>query len=142
MYPNNSAVHVKLHYNCPTTKYVTVTVEMQGMCQKNVGFEFFHILGILLHFWNQVLHNVICVETLNDSNSLIIGINTIPTFCIDPQVGLSLICSKIYLLFLPELPKIFTYYSYFIPKHHQLFFFYSIVSMILSQCRSNYMVFT
>ena len=38
-------------------------------------------------------------------------------------IGLSLICSKIYLLFLPELPKIFTYYSYFIPKHHQLFLF-------------------
>ena len=37
MYPNNSAVHVKLHYNCPTTKYVTVTVEMQGMCQNKCG---------------------------------------------------------------------------------------------------------
>ena len=38
MYPNNSAVHVKLHYNCPTTKYVTVTVEMQGMCQNKCGY--------------------------------------------------------------------------------------------------------
>ena len=31
------------------------------------------------------------------------------------KVGLSLICSKFYLLFLPELPKILTHYSYFIP---------------------------
>ena len=37
IYPNNSAVHVKLHYNCPTTKYATVTVEMQGMCQNKCG---------------------------------------------------------------------------------------------------------
>ena len=59
-----------------------------------------------------------------------------------PRVGLSLICSKIYLLFLPEFPKIFTYYSYFIPKHHQLFLFYSNVSMILSQCRIGYIQFT
>ena len=51
---------------------------------------------------------------------------------------LRLICSKIYLLFLPELPKIFTYYSYFIPKHDQLFLFYSVVSMIISQCRIGY----
>ena len=40
-----------------------------------------------------------------------------------PQVGLSLTCSKIYLLFLPELLKIPTYYSYFISKHHQLLFY-------------------
>ena len=31
------------------------------------------------------------------------------------MIGLSLLCSKIYLLFLPELPKIFTHYSFFIP---------------------------
>ena len=35
-------------------------------------------------------------------------------------------------------PKIFTYYSYFIPQYYQLFLFYSIVSMILSQYRSDY----
>ena len=34
---NNSAVHVKLDYNCPTTKYVTVTVEIQGICQNKCG---------------------------------------------------------------------------------------------------------
>ena len=28
---------MKLHYNCPTTKYVTVTVEMQGMCHNKCG---------------------------------------------------------------------------------------------------------
>ena len=31
------------------------------------------------------------------------------------SIGLHLTCSKIYLLFLPELPKIFTHYSYFTP---------------------------
>ena len=62
-----------------------------------------------------------------------------PSILIDHTiVGLSLICSKIYLLFFPELPKNFTCYSYFIPKHHQLFLFYSIVSMILSQYRIGY----
>ena len=30
-------------------------------------------------------------------------------------LGLSLICSKFYLLFLPEFPKILTHYSYFMP---------------------------
>ena len=33
----------------------------------------------------------------------------------DSIIGLSLICSKFYLLFLPELSKILTHYSYFIP---------------------------
>ena len=60
----------------------------------------------------------------------------------DQQVGLSLICSKIYLLFLPELPKIFTHYSYFIPIAPPIIPFYFIVSMIISQCRSDYTVFT
>ena len=31
------------------------------------------------------------------------------------MLGLSLICSNFYLLFLPELPKFLTHYSYFIP---------------------------
>ena len=31
------------------------------------------------------------------------------------EVGLSLLCSKFYLLFLPEHPKILTNYSYFMP---------------------------
>ena len=39
MYPNNSAVHVKLHYNCPTTKCTTATVGMQGMCQNKCGLS-------------------------------------------------------------------------------------------------------
>ena len=30
-------------------------------------------------------------------------------------LGLSLLCSKVYLLFFPEFPKILTHYSYFIP---------------------------
>ena len=33
----------------------------------------------------------------------------------DGWIGLSLLCSKIYLLFLPELPKIFTHYSFLFP---------------------------
>ena len=85
MYPNNSAFHVKLHYNCPTTKYTTVIAKCKECVKINVGYEFFHMLGILNLFWNQVLHNVICVDTLNDPSSLVIGANAIPAFCIDPQ---------------------------------------------------------
>ena len=54
------------------------------------------------------------------------------------QIGLSLLFSKNYLLFLPELLKIYTYYSYFIPITPPIIPFYSIVSMIMSQCRSDY----
>ena len=50
-------------------------------------------------------------------------------------IGLSLICSKIYLLFLPELLKIFTHYSFYIPITPPII---PIVSMIISQCRSDY----
>ena len=39
-------------------------------------------------------------------------------------------------------PKIFTYYSYFIPIAPPIIPFSSIVSMITSQCRSYYIVFT
>ena len=49
---------------------------------------------------------IVAIETINISG--------------DSGLGLSIICSKIYLLFLPEL---LTYYSYFIPKYHQLFLF-------------------
>ena len=38
---------------------------------------------------------------------------------------LSLLCSKFYLLFLPEFPKIFTYYSFFILVSSLLFQTYS-----------------
>ena len=54
------------------------------------------------------------------------------------QVGLSLICSKIYLLFLPELLKFLPIILLLFSLHHQLFLFYSIVSVITSQCRSDY----
>ena len=57
---------------------------------------------------------------------------------ISPQLGLCLICSKIYLLFLPKLPKIFTHYSFVFPWYHQLFLFYFFVSVIILQCRSDY----
>ena len=50
-------------------------------------------------------------------------------------LGLRLLCSKIYLLFLPKLPKIFTYYSFFIPIAPPIIPFYSILSVIISQCR-------
>ena len=40
-------------------------------------------------------------------------------------VGLRLLCSKFYLLFLPEFPKIFTYYSFFILVSSLLFQTYS-----------------
>ena len=40
-----------------------------------------------------------------------------------PAVGLSLICSKFYLLFLPELPKFLTHYSYFIPTSSPIIHF-------------------
>ena len=53
--------------------------------------------------------------------------------------GLSLLCSKNYLLFLPELPKIFTHYSYFVPIAPPII---PIVSMILWQYRSDYIQFT
>ena len=45
-------------------------------------------------------------------------------------LGLSLICSKIYLLFLPELFKILTY-SYFIPIAPSIILLYSNVPMII-----------
>ena len=45
-------------------------------------------------------------------------------------LGLSLICSKFYLLFLPELPKFLTHYSYFIPKS----------SPIIPTCSCNFIV--
>ena len=48
---------------------------------------------------------------------------------------------KIYLIFLPEPPKIFTYYSYFISKAPPIIPFYSIVLKIISQCRSDYIYF-
>ena len=43
-----------------------------------------------------------------------------------PKVGMRLICSKIYLLFLPELLKIFPYYSL---KYHLLFPNYSALTV-------------
>ena len=47
-----------------------------------------------------------------------------------PPLGLSLLCSKNYLLFLPKLPKSFTYYSYFVPISLPiiLFLFYCVIS--------------
>ena len=54
------------------------------------------------------------------------------------NLGLSLICSKIYLLFLPKLLKIFTYYSYFILITPPIIPIYSIVSVMMSQCRGDY----
>ena len=47
-------------------------------------------------------------------------------------LGLSLLCSKFYLLFFPEVPKIFTYYSYFIPIAPPIIPLYSIVSMLIT----------
>ena len=41
-------------------------------------------------------------------------------------IGLSLLCSKIYLLFLPELPKILPIVLNLFPNHHLLFLYYSI----------------
>ena len=55
-------------------------------------------------------------------------------------IGLSLLCSKIYLLFLPELLKIYTHFYYFILIVPPIIPFYSIVSMIISQCRSDYII--
>ena len=55
-------------------------------------------------------------------------------------VGLSLICSKMYVLFLPEFNKIFTYYSFFIPIASPIIPLYSTVSIIISQCRSDYIL--
>ena len=47
------------------------------------------------------------------------------------------ICSKIYLLFLPKLPKIFTHYSYFIPIAPPIisFLFYCVSDT--SQCKND-----
>ena len=44
-------------------------------------------------------------------------------------------CSKIYQLFLPELPKIFTHYSYFIPTAPPIipFLFYCVNDIITMQ---------
>ena len=50
------------------------------------------------------------------------------------KLGLSLICSKFYLLFLPELPKFLTHYSYFILTSSPIIPTYScnfIVSVII-----------
>ena len=55
-------------------------------------------------------------------------------------IGFSLLCSKIYLLFLPKLLNIFTHYSFLFLQQHHLFLF-SIVPMIISQCRSDYILF-
>jgi len=35
------------------------------------------------------------------------------TSCFTVMLGLSLLCSKVYLLFFPKFPKDFTYYSFF-----------------------------
>ena len=45
---------------------------------------------------------------------------------LDDSLGLNLLCSKIDLLFLPNIPKFFTHYSYFIPISSPiiLFLFY------------------
>ena len=40
-------------------------------------------------------------------------------------IGLSLLCSKIYLLFLPELTKILPIVLNLFPNHHLLFLYYS-----------------
>ena len=54
------------------------------------------------------------------------------------SVGLSQLCSKIYLLFLLELPKIFTHYSYFIPAAPPIIlFFILLLPMIIPQCMYN-----
>ena len=55
--------------------------------------------------------------TIGDILKFISGSSKIPATGFDniPKIGLSLICSEIYLLFLPELPKTFTHYSFFIP---------------------------
>ena len=42
------------------------------------------------------------------------------------EVGLSLLCSKIYLLFLPELPKILHIILNLFPNHHLSFLYYSL----------------
>ena len=56
-------------------------------------------------------------------------------------LGLSLICSKFYLLFLPELPKNLTHYSYFMPTSSPMIPTYScnfIVLVIIMSTHSDY----
>ena len=54
--------------------------------------------------------------------------STINSFCysffVNCALGLSLMCSKICLLFLPELPKIFTYYSYYSTTDYSFLFYW------------------
>ena len=58
------------------------------------------------------------------------------------KLGLSLLCSKIYLLFLPKLEtsQNFSHHSYFIPIVTPIIPLYFIVSMIISKCRLLYRV--
>ena len=52
------------------------------------------------------------------------------------ELGLSLLCSKIYLLFLPKLPKIFTHYYYVFYSHsttNHSFLFYCVNDIITMQ---------
>ena len=51
--------------------------------------------------------------------SIILHMSSVYGTC--SQISLSLLCSKYYLLFFPEFPKIFTYYSFFILVSSLLF---------------------
>ena len=49
------------------------------------------LLGVLIPYWNQLIHNVVSVDAINDPSSLIISINPIPAFFVDSQVWPSLV---------------------------------------------------